>query len=1210
MGKIKFNLDQQHIIDIRNANVLVSAAAGSGKTAVLTGRILSLIKDSEHPVDIDRMLILTFTNAAAAEMKERIRQEIEDALAENPEDENLWRQSALVSSAHVSTIDKFCLFVIRNNFTEINLDPGFRVMDEGEGKLLLRDSITDIFERHLADKNDADFRELVEIFSGDRDEKLLADYFVRMHNYCMSSPSVDEWLNNASSLYRADSIEDVSKHPLYKEVLQIINGYIESGLELAGKTLDICCSEGGPSRAYKDVVETLYSLFSELKGTDKYSDRKIIFDCCAFPKATSAKTPGEDPELRAIVKKAVDRLKAVVEELRPIYSFTDEIVGKDSKVLLRVTNEIAVVLRELTEEFSARKRARNIIDYSDMEHMALQILSGPAGSRYRDYFDIIMVDEYQDSNYVQESIIKCIAREDNYFMVGDVKQSIYRFRQACPDLFMHKYETFGDEGENVRLVLNVNFRSRPEVLDFANSVFEGIMRKSATEIEYDHAARLFYGADYSESENNNAEVIILDNSEGLTESSSLVKAEGTYVLEAVMVAEKIKQMIADGYMVTDKDSKQLRRASYKDFVILLRSLDQVYLDVLTEMGIPAYMNETTGYFDATEVRTLLNYIRIIDNPLSDIPLYGALTSFFGGFTEEEIAVIKSVFPKGNLYEAMTEYDKEDEIKHKIDVFFATLEDYRHKSTYLPVRELLENIAGKSGYIDYVTALPSGKKRRANVLMLLEMAGNFEKTSYHGLFHFIRYIAQLKEKEVDYGESGVNDENSDVVRIMTIHKSKGLEFPICFLCNSSKTYNSKDYTEKLLIDNDYGLAMKSILADERIVRPNLQHSLLALKKKSASVSEEIRVLYVALTRAKEKMIVTAKTDSQKLFEMISEEPEKACIADILGANSYIKHIIVGLNQSGVGKKYIKYVNSEELKGRKDFEEISGGILRRNLEEADKRELSEAGREVLDRLGFEYAHKKLEGLYVKTSVSEIKRKALEETEEMGFQMFDDTLRDANEEKISEKENAPVPQFALKNEADNDDKFAQNNVGAAARGTAYHRVMELIPYAELTEKENWRNELNAYFDEMVRVGKITKEDRNLVKMGDIMRFMDSSLALRMRNADKNQKLFREKSFFLGISADRINREFPKDETMLVQGIIDAMFEEDDRIILVDYKTDRVMYKEQLLEKYGIQLDLYAEAIERIMNKKVSEKIIYSFALGCEICYNDKTVVRRDRM
>lgn len=1188
MGEVKYTEEQRRVIEERDANILVSAAAGSGKTAVLTERIMSLITDGQRPMDIDRMLILTYTKAAAAEMRERISDKINDRLSKCPGDKNLWKQSALLPSAQITTIDSFCLFVIRNNFSDIDIDPGFRIMDEGEKKLLLRNTLSGIFEKHYED-GDSDFRHLIDCYGKAGDDQALMNILIDMYTSVMSNPDPLGWLEKISlGAYDVESIEDICETMLWKSTEQYRNGLVRNMLELANKAVEICSEEDGPGK-YLPTMQDLKYMAECLNDESGYMRRYKILNHSEVTKLSSAKTKTEIPEKRALVKDVYKKkIDDIVKELSVFYSQKPEVVISDSSYILKSGRTIAELLKELICTFGEAKRENGMLDFTDMEHYAYKILvkevkdgqvvPTESALEYRDYFDVVMVDEYQDSNYIQEHILKSISRDDNYFMVGDVKQSIYKFRQACPEIFVDKYNSYSDSGKNVRIDLNKNFRSRQEVLDFANIVFEHTMHTGTASIEYDEKAKLYLGnTEYTPLPGFDAEVLILDKS--TKQDSDLFDTE-SHEGEALLIANKIKELMASGMRVADSNGDGGRTLKYSDIVILLRSTagwDGIFKKTLEGQGIPTYLNLKSGYFDAVEIRNLLDYLRIIDNPTQDIPLYGSLVSFFGGFGPEEVAQIKAVHKEMSLYKALKEYD-EEELKRKVQSFIAQLEMYRDKATYMQVRELIECIIRDTGYLEYVSAMPDGDRKRSNVLMLLERASEFEKSSFHGLFHFNSYIEQLKASEVDYGEAGGFDAGSDMVRIMTIHASKGLEFPVCFLAGVGRGMNTRDASGTVLFDREYGLAFDYYNPDTCEKRKGLQKGLLSRKIELDDKAEEIRVLYVALTRAREKMIVVGEVnDAGKLLGSLGA-PNSYTDVDVIGAKTMLDLVMYALADCDMVHKFTRVLSYAD-------------IVTDYIEETSKREnylstlLSgnyEVDQNIKDminqRSNYKYPFENLKGMAIKTSVSELKHAAMHENMEMSVDELVTTFE-------TDVRKAYVPGFA--------GGEANENIGAA-RGSAMHRLMELLPFYDMDASNEF---ILGVIEKEKKTGRLSEEYAELILVNKCVDFLGSGLAKRMADADKKGMLHKEQSFFLGIAASRIKPEYPDSEVMLVQGIIDAFFEEEDYVVLMDYKTDAVNNETELTRRYSKQLEIYAEAIERISGKKVREKIIYSFALGREI-------------
>ncbi len=1198
MGEVTYTKEQQRVIEERNANLLVSAAAGSGKTAVLTERILSLLSDKENPTDIDRMLIVTFTNAAASEMRERIGVAIEKFMEKEPGNRWMQRQIALLPNAQITTIDSFCLFLIRNNFGDIGLDPGFRILDEGERKLLMQEVLSNLLESHYAKEKEEDFFHLVECYCPDGKEKELEKQILSLYEFSMSMPYPMEWLEGSLTDYSEEncafpencewwSLGDNAREALVKEIAK----KSREGYEL-------CMEEAGP-KGYTPCLEAMKKLGEALKQNPSYEARYKILKDTALPALSKAKGKEEDPELREAAKKLRDEAKQMLESLQDSYYFASwEEIKEDMVYAGRTVNMLVTLVMEFSRLFAETKREKNVIDFADMEHFALDILIQKDGDviqptkaalEYRDYFSHIMVDEYQDSNYVQEYILKSITGDDNYFMVGDVKQSIYRFRQARPEIFLQKYQTYGESGPSIRIDLNKNFRSREEVLESVNDVFDKIMTPATANMAYDEKAKLYVGATYPKKEEgvNRTELVLIQKPE--EEVRKEIGADsGRHDVEAFWVAEKIREMMATPFLVTDKSSGQLRPVAYKDIVILLRSMDGWEGDfrrILEQKGIPAYSSVKNGYFAAMEIRTILNFLQVLANPRQDIPLYGVMTSYFGGFSEEEAALIKGCGKEtekengkaSDLFGALLSCEQK-EVGEKKEKLLKCIEYYRNKIPYVSIRNLLELIYRETGYLDYMTALPGGSKRRANLLLLLEKAKSFEATSYHGLFHFIRYIGQLKEQEVDYGEAGILDENADVVRIMTIHKSKGLEFPVCFLCGMGKRINKKDAAKMILADSDLGLGVDCINPKMRSKRVSLKKKQMAQKIIADCIAEEMRVLYVAMTRAKEKLFMTGVVE--EIETTLDKAPGKGELSEyqILHASTYLDFVLGAYADRDKLTYYLHTVMPDDLLSMEWKEEMESTVNREKLKELSLEETDEQ-RLLKEKFAFTYPYPALKGLYTKTTVSELKKAAYEE--EDGKPMFE------------EAEDTPYEPFFVRKE--------EVQSAGTLRGSAYHRILELLPFAELFGKNLGEKERTKWIEKVLEENlhnkKMSAEYASLIAADKCGKFLETSLSRRMAEADAKGLLYKEKPFFMGVPAKELQESFPETETILVQGVIDVYFEEEGELVVADYKTDRVTAPEELVQRYRSQLAIYARALEQITGKRVKEKIIYSFALNKEI-------------
>ena len=1301
---INFTPEQQKVIELRNRNILVSAAAGSGKTAVLVERIIRMITDEKNPVDIDRLLIVTFTNAAAAEMRERISLAIDRSLSENPFNVHLQKQASLLHNAQITTIDSFCLFVIRNNFNEIGLDPGFRVADEGELKLLKQDVMRDFLEEQYQDKNPS-FAECVEYFTGGSNDRLLEEYIEKLYEFSMSCPWPEEWLLQRIEDYRIEDAGDFEDAYWCRYLVNYVKLTIQECLEKLEAAIRIAQRPDGPYM-YGQVLENECEMLNRVLKSDSFRAYYEAFETISFGRLPSKKDDSVSPLCRERAQKLRGEVKKKLEELRAqFFNLSPEQVAERMKAAAPRLETLLRLVLAYKERLDAKKRRENMIDFHDMEHFALNILlkkteegevyPSAAALEYRQVFREILIDEYQDSNMVQELLLKSISGEDegnfNRFMVGDVKQSIYKFRLARPELFMEKYTCYSKEESSCqRIDLHKNFRSRREVLDSVNDLFGQIMVQELGGVEYDGEAALYPGASYPEESDKRASAAASTGGEDSRRKSSydteylVIGTDAASPLsarqqEAAVIAGKIKELHRS-FQVTDKESGELRPVRYSDIVILLRTTAgwaEDFKGVLENEGIPVYVSSQTGYFQAVEIKALLQLLRVIDNPMQDIPLYGALKSFFGGFSEEEIARLRSgeqgdesrparqgeeaagqeavergaesagqeaaergeesagqeaaergekaagqeaVQPEAErpagakpqtkrlLYENLVTY--EGPLKERVQIFLGMLSRYRQKTAYTPIHRLIQEICSDTGYLDYVLAHPGGEQRSANVEMLLTRALAFENTSYYGLFHFLRYIEQLEKYEVDYGQADVLDENADVVRIMSIHKSKGLEFPVCFVAGLAKRFNMQDVSGRLIADMDMGIGVDYIDSVLRLQSHTLKKNAVALKMKIDALGEEMRVLYVAMTRAKEKLILTAVTGDMEKFAADLEEKEefqeeekrgngKLPFSALAGASSYLDFIFPCLDKAElITPSDVFHGDVEEsllkLDRRRKLFEGYGDLG--GLTESDNQILTQMS----ERFARTYRYQYLSGLFVKTTVSELKKKAMLDLPNRSIDGREPGASGAvsgveaafTKMLFEEPEIVPyIPSFIEKEE----------KMSGADRGSAYHKVMELMDFQAVMEAgesgQSRKEEITRQLDKFAETELLEERWRKSVSPSRLLPFFENSLARRMCRADEKGRLFREQPFVLGLEASRLGEQFPDSEQVLIQGIIDVFFEEDGKIVVADYKTDSVKTPEELIQRYRVQLDYYAEALYRLTGKEVIQKIIYSFALDREI-------------
>ncbi len=1229
MANMTWTTEQQQVIDIHGCNLLVSAAAGSGKTAVLVERIIRMVTDLENPVDIDRLLVMTFTNAAAAEMRERIGEALENQLEEHPGDRNLERQTTLIHHAKITTIDSFCLHLLREHFNELDIDPGFRIGDEGELMLLQADVMKELLEDYYG-RNDDRFFRFVDTYASGKTDGGLEDYIMQVYTFSQSNPWPGEWIAACREELSVDIAADEGNLPWMQYLLDDVRRQAAEFTEQLDEALELAMLEDGP-QAYIPMLTEDKRAMEQLSKVESYNNMEKILSGPLFGRLAAVRGKNVDPEKKELAAAIRNRVKDAVKKMKELWIPADpEHLFSD----MQATREPILMLLELAEEFSARYQAakaeKNLVDFSDLEHFALQILTGssedhspgPVADELAKYYEEILVDEYQDSNEVQEELIKAVSRErfgtPNVFMVGDVKQSIYKFRLAKPELFLGKYEAYSkEESLYQKIELHKNFRSRAGVLESINDVFYRIMTKALGNIRYTEDAALYAGADYPEpvrEQDVKTEVYLLNTGEELLAAMDADLADYTAKeAEARLIAAKIRELTdpEQGMKIWNRKTGQYEPLRKKDIVILLRSLSgwaEEFLSVLSAEGIPAFAESRTGYFTAIEVETVLNMLALIDNPMQDIPLVGVLKSPMVGMTNRELAMIMAAFKKNadrgqdvGFYGAIQMYltrkeDADPEIYEKLSVFWELLTNLRREAGYLSVHRLIYRIFELTGYYDYVSAMPAGKVRQANLNMLVEKASAFEKTSYQSLFDFIRYIEKLQKYDTDFGEAAKIGENDDIVRIMSIHKSKGLEFPVVFLAGAGKGFNKQDSRGKILIDETLGIATDFFDPDLKVKSSTLKKNVLSRRSVLESMGEELRILYVAMTRAKEKLIITAgdKYLDNKL-EKYGNLPDSALVGDGLPftylstANSYLDWILMA-SQKAVGSLEISRVPIRELVDAevKRREEKAGTYaMLKMLRETE----GDCG-DFCSMLDYQYPHMADISLHAKMSVSELKHQGQFADDEesdflptiLEFMRKCEQMKNIPEDEAWEPslEDADLPRFR-----------GTENAGTY-RGTAYHRVMELIDFASVREKKDVYRELKRIRDAEM----MDERALNLVWADKIWNFFQSDIAKRMCKADECGQLHKESQFVMGIPASLMD-EADSDEPVIIQGIIDVWFEEDGELVLVDYKTDRVEEgnEQMLLDRYQIQMVYYAQALQQITQKKVKEAVIYSLALQREV-------------
>ncbi|GAA3403764.1 helicase-exonuclease AddAB subunit AddA [Paenibacillus hodogayensis] len=1299
--------EQWEAVRLRGSDILVAAAAGSGKTAVLVERIIRRISDERESVDVDQLLVATFTNAAAGEMRQRIREAIEKRLAEQPHSEHLRKQAALIHRASITTLHSFCLDVIRRHHQRIRLDPAFRIANETEAALMRQDELSDLLEEQYGQaEEDGPFWKLADAFGGERGDDALFRLVQRVYDYSRSHPWPDHWLTEMAerfaragdaSAFAGDA--DPWRPALLEDVRLELRG-MESLLEEA---LALCGRPGGPLPYADNVKDDLHQVREALAAADLSWDALYeSFRSTSFGKLNASRGKDVDKALQERVKQLRDRCKKQFADIREeLFERSPEQYAEELAAMAPVVGKLADIVIAFADRYKRAKAAKGLVDFADLEHYCLDILRHPdsapgrllpsdAAEQYREQFVEILLDEYQDTNTVQEAIVALIARPapGNRFMVGDVKQSIYRFRLAEPGLFMAKYRTFGPSAEEEpqggrKIDLARNFRSRRQIVDGVNYIFRQIMSERVGEMEYDDAAMLVCGASYPDSPNDETiELVLIDRGSGGEDeqpaayagddadetddsgstgpaaaasaaAASLEQEEQqteTAQLEARFVAAQIRRLMGmDGhppFRVYDRGSGGLRPIVFRDIVILLRATSQwapVFVDELRAAGIPGYGDLNTGYFTATEVEIMLSLLHVIDNPYQDIPVASVLRSPMFGLTAAELAEIRIVGRGKPFYEAvlawLAAYDGAESprqeagpampatpaLRDKLVRFRMLLERWRDEAKQGSLAELIWHIYRETGYYDFVGGMPGGTQRQANLRALYDRARQYEATSFRGLFRFLRFVQRMRDGGTDLGAARALGEQEDVVRIMSIHKSKGLEFPVVFAAGLGKTFNQTDLYDPFLLHKELGFGPMYTDPALRVACPTLPMLAIRRRMKMEMLAEEFRVLYVALTRPKEKLVLvgTLKSaeDALQKWGRIQEEsgwrlPEHEMARartylDWLGP-ALVRHPAARILRAGT-EEDAAYEAPEAMAG--EASEWDVGIVSSlgfaqaaaaveagfvaderldsvtRLERVERRDVEENDRLLDGRFDWTYPFEQASALFSNTSVSELKRLA-----ERSFGA-DDTQASADwvgalaggaEGKNSRPYGTAdgAPQLSL---AKRPNFLGKKAMTAAERGSLYHAVMQHIPLTgEVTESV-----VATTMERMVSRQMLLAEHLAEIDPGVIAAFFSGPVGNRLLRAEK---VYREVPFNYALPAEEAYPgagEAVRGETVLVQGVIDCLFEEGGQLVLLDFKTDAVYGDrlELLKQRYAVQLGLYARAIEHIWRRPLKEKLLYFF-------------------
>lgn len=1170
--------EQEQVIYVRNCNILVSAAAGSGKTTVLIERILSRIMDRQNPANVDEFLIVTFTKAAAAHMKDKLQQTLEEALAAQPDNEHLQRQVMLVPAAQISTIHSFCSYVIQNYFHRTGVDPAYRLGADNEMAMVRSDVIGELLEDKYEEAEES-FLYVASMSRFVKSDAEIEAIVLSLYEKAMSDPFPLQFLERMKEFAGMRTMEELKQSEFVRKNKEYADCFIKGMCGEYRSMIALCDEPGGPP-GYRQLLFDEMTAFEQIARTADFEEMGRRIRLFEFKRLPAKKYPDEDLQKREAVKKMRDAVKGV------FASFSGDLFDRPLDGQIRQLGKmggIITVFVDLTIEFMERyrkkKSEKGLADYDDLEQMALEILitrdedgnvcRTDAARELSEQFVEIMIDEYQDSNLVQEMILGSVSTENNRFMVGDIKQSIYRFRMACPDLFLEKMNHYStDEGAENRLInLSRNFRSRETVLEAANALFEKIMHRALGGVEYDEAARLRPGTEFPETDENVAKGVDIHVLDGSDDGSR----------EGRMIAGIIKEYTGDENPLYVLDGGEYRKVQYGDIVILARSTkvfgQQIY-DVLAAEGIPVHMEHAKGFFGTREITIMVNLFEVIDNPRQDIPLAAVMTSPVGGFTEDELVIIRGKQKNRDFYESLMSFANgesvsgQEELRRKAASFLDMINGFREKMTYVTVADMIQEIYSQT-HIDYILmAMKNGAQRKANLEMLMELAREFDGTSYRGLYQFVRYISGIKKREEDLGEANMPGSGDGVVKIMTIHKSKGLEFPVCILAGMGKGFRGRRSKPFLVVNPSVGIASRVIDNERGISVNNTFYRSLSRMNEMEDLGEELRVLYVAMTRAKEKLVMTGAVPFDKV-------PRTTGYFQMVQGNCYFDWILPAILDNPLFS--VHRILPEEIEQREIQRQADLVIDTVMFNNCDTNVVYD--KKTQDMLSFmeRRGEEKTQELPTKLTVSEIKRRSLEEQAEEEFSVFGGH---------DPEDRPPIPKFAR------EEPGADSAAAGAGYGTVWHQVMAGLNFSDISSEK----ELEIELQNMVESGRVRRGDIDCVNAHKIMRFLRSPLGSEMQKAAENGTLYREQPFVIGVRAGEVLPETDSDDTVLVQGIIDAFFEAEDGIVLMDYKTDHIEKGEEqvLVLRYREQIELYARALERITGRKVARRVLYSFSLN----------------
>ena len=1186
---ISWTDEQKSVINSRHGNLLVSAAAGSGKTAVLVERILEMVmgvdadgNKAEEKIDIDEVLVVTFTRAAAAQMKEKIADKLEQAAEARPEDEHIVKQLSLLPRADIMTIDSFCLGIVKDYFQMIGIDSSFDIADNAEMDLIKNDILDEVLEQKYQEASD-EFIGLVDSFARKESDEKIRELVYQIYRVASGYPKPERWINEAETALEVSTKEELYTLRWYQDYMQIVTDTLDSAIGQAELCLELAGEADGPA-GYDPIIRS-------------------------------------DLELLRNLRQAED-MDGSVKDMMALFRPTDVILAECAMM-----KEPLLALLSLTRSYMDRlkeeKLDRNLYEFRDISEFAYDILcagtdengcviSSEAGKTVARRYREILIDEYQDSNFLQEDILNCVTGhgEDrkNMFMVGDIKQSIYRFRMARPDLFLNKYNTYSDreDAEDQKILLSNNFRSAGKVIDTINQIFEPLMSENLGGIDYDESAKLHIGRQDKNNMGYGSEILIVRNDCADPEKSQPeeIRSLTNVDIEARMIADEIYELVKGDkpLYIPDGDNGETRRVSYRDIAVLMRSVKKsakAFEEAFAERGIPLFVESESGYFDAIEISTLLDMLAVIDNPMQDIPLAAVLA----GVKEQELAEIVGIYDRDfkdhekNLARTASFYQKvcyyaekpDSEASEELRQFLRMLDSWKADKNYMSISELLHSILEQTGYYWFVGAMHSGKRRQANIDMLIQKADTYEDSSFRGLFNFLRYMDRLKTNDLDFAEASVLGDDDDSVVMMTMHKSKGLEFPVVFVSGLANRFSNLDALSPVTVNADSYLAGYAIDRKNRAKKKTFARAAMLSVMNAEKLAEEIRILYVALSRAKEKLYMTAAVKDLGAEKAVFDYPlQTDFLIEASGQMRmelpYITRMEAGCFMDWILSALSMHIVSEDTVCRKDTyatwvlaktgyqNQIPAGT---NIDMSEKKavqaegelQLYEKYKELLD---YTYPYKTEQAVKNKMSVTEIKRLAHRGEENPGSDLYQPPVTEA-------ELTIPVLHSRMKEEP----------VKGNEMGTVIHKIMELIDFTR-NSMDEIREQIRSFFDH----GYLEERYREHVRADKIYNMVNSPLGIRMAEAQKNHTLYREQQFYIGMKPEDISPEYKDSKDMVVvQGVIDAYFLEGDQVVLMDYKTDRVDQISDLVSRYHVQLDMYAKTIHQLTGRMVTEKIIYAF-------------------